>query len=313
MLVSIVIPFYNEEESIVKTHEALNHEFVKESDINFEYVFVNDGSRDRTLDLMKEIVARDPKVKFVSFSRNFGKEAAILAGFEHATGELVVLMDGDLQHPPSVVRQMIQGYLEGYDIISAKRTRDGESRQQTFFAKAFYRVANNLMDIRLVDGVSDFRAFSRRAVDAIISLREYNRFSKGIFSWIGFKEKTIEYQNQLRQAGTTKFNFKSSMNYAIQGITSFNDRPLRLCVNVGLGCLALAALYVIWQFFAYILHPEDAVSGYFTTIFAVVLFGGIQLISIGVLGEYIGKIYYEVKQRPHYIIEQTNIKSDQEK
>ena len=164
-----------------------------------------------------------------------------------------------------------------------------------------------MMDIELMDGVSEFRLFSRKVVNAIISMQEYNRFSKGIFAWIGFKEKVIEYENQVRTVGETKYSLKFSLNYAIQGILSFNDKPLRMCINFGLFCLLISLVYVLWTFIQYLVVPDSLVSGYFTTIFSVVLFGGIQLISIGVLGEYIGKIYYEVKKRPHYLVDQTNI------
>ena len=256
---------------------------------------------------MRAIAAGDSRVKYISFSRNFGKEAGTIAGLEYATGEAVILMDGDLQHPPALLPQMIKAYEEGYDVVSARRTRTGEKPHRTFLAKHFYRLANKMMDIELMDGVSEFRLFSRKAVSAILSLQEYNRFSKGIFAWIGFKEKVIEYENQVRTVGETKYSLKFSLNYAIQGILSFNDKPLRMCINFGLFCLLISLVYVLWTFIQYLVVPDSLVSGYFTTIFSVVLFGGIQLISIGVLGEYIGKIYYEVKKRPHYLVDQTNI------
>lgn len=306
MILSIVIPFYNEEESIRQTYQAIVKELGDLDDIELELVFVNDGSRDRTLEIMKELAVQDDRVNFVSFSRNFGKESGILAGFQHSHGDLTVLMDGDLQHPPAVVKDMLAAYYEGFDVISAKRNRKGESKRSTFFAHLFYRVANNVMDIRLQDGVSDFRAFSRKALNAILSLDEYSRFSKGIFSWIGFKEKTIPYENQLRQAGETKFSFTKSMNYAIQGMISFNSKPLRLIIHLGILCIIASLLYIFWLLIEFFLFPESVVGGYFTTIFTIVFFGGVQLISIGVLGEYIGKIYYEIKQRPHYIIDETN-------
>lgn len=306
MILSIVIPFYNEEESIRQTYQAIVKELGDLDDIELELVFVNDGSRDRTLEIMKELAQQDTRVKFVSFSRNFGKEAGILAGFQHSHGDLTVLMDGDLQHPPAVVKEMIEAYQEGFDMISAKRNRKGESKRSTFFAHLFYRVANNVMDIHLQDGVSDFRAFSRKALNAILSLDEYNRFSKGIFSWVGFKEKTIPYENQLRQAGETKFSFTKSMNYAIQGMISFNSKPLRLIIYLGILCIVASLLYILWLLVEFFLFPESVVGGYFTTIFTIVFFGGVQMISIGVLGEYIGKIYYEIKQRPHYIIDESN-------
>ena len=307
MKLSVVIPFYNEENMIQKMYDELVKEINQITKAEFEIIFINDGSKDRTFERMLAIAAGDSRVKYISFSRNFGKEAGTIAGLEYATGEAVILMDGDLQHPPALLPQMIKAYEEGYDVVSARRTRTGEKTHRTFLAKHFYRLANKMMDIELMDGVSEFRLFSRKAVSAILSLQEYNRFSKGIFAWIGFKEKVIEYENQVRTVGETKYSLKFSLNYAIQGILSFNDKPLRMCINFGLFCLLISLVYVLWTFIQYLVVPDSLVSGYFTTIFSVVLFGGIQLISIGVLGEYIGKIYYEVKKRPHYLVDQTNI------
>lgn len=307
MKLSVVIPFYNEENMIKKMYDELVKEINQITKAEFEIIFINDGSKDRTFERMLAIAAGDSRVKYISFSRNFGKEAGTIAGLEYATGEAVILMDGDLQHPPAMLPQMIEAYEQGYDVVSARRTRTGEKPHRTFLAKHFYKLANKMMDIELMDGVSEFRLFSRKVVNAIISMQEYNRFSKGIFAWIGFNEKVIEYENQVRTVGETKYSLKFSLNYAIQGILSFNDKPLRMCINFGLFCLVISLVYVLWTFIQYLVVPDSLVSGYFTTIFSVVLFGGIQLISIGVLGEYIGKIYYEVKKRPHYLVDQTNI------
>ena len=307
MKLSVVIPFYNEENMIQKMYDELVKEINQITKAEFEIIFINDGSKDRTFERMLAIAAGDSRVKYISFSRNFGKEAGTIAGLEYATGEAVILMDGDLQHPPAMLPKMIEAYEQGYDVVSARRTRTGEKRHRTFLAKHFYKLANKMMDIELMDGVSEFRLFSRKVVNAIISMQEYNRFSKGIFAWIGFNEKVIEYENQVRTVGETKYSLKFSLNYAIQGILSFNDKPLRMCINFGLFCLLISLVYVLWTFIQYLVVPDSLVSGYFTTIFSVVLFGGIQLISIGVLGEYIGKIYYEVKKRPHYLVDQTNI------
>ena len=292
---------------IQKMYDELVKEINQITKAEFEIIFINDGSKDRTFERMLAIAAGDSRVKYISFSRNFGKEAGTIAGLEYATGEAVILMDGDLQHPPAMLPQMIEAYEQGYDVVSARRTRTGEKPHRTFLAKHFYKLANKMMDIELMDGVSEFRLFSRKVVNAIISMQEYNRFSKGIFAWIGFNEKVIEYENQVRTVGETKYSLKFSLNYAIQGILSFNDKPLRMCINFGLFCLVISLVYVLWTFIQYLVVPDSLVSGYFTTIFSVVLFGGIQLISIGVLGEYIGKIYYEVKKRPHYLVDQTNI------
>lgn len=318
MKLSIMVPFYNEEGMIQLTHSTISTvigEMIErknqtlEDKIELEFIYINDGSSDNTLPLMKAIAQQDSRVKYASFSRNFGKDAGTIAGLRYATGDIVVLMDGDLQHPPQVVEQMLDAYFEGYDVVSARRTRSGENINETFFAKLFYKVSTSLMDVKLTDGVSEFRLFSRKAVNAVLALPEYNRFAKGLFSWIGFKEKIIEYPNHVREAGVTKFGFKNNINYAIQGILSFNDKPLRICIKTGLVCVFVAVLYLIWLFVAWLIDKNTLVSGYFTTLFAIVLFGGVQLISIGVLGEYIGKIYYEVKRRPHYLVDETNIES----
>lgn len=315
MKLSIVVAFFNEEKMIEKTYAEISKQLqsmVPEQLTDYEMVFVNDGSKDKTFSLMKGIVEKDEKVKFISFSRNFGRESAILAGLKYASGDAVMLMDGDLQHPPAMIPEFVKYYKEGYDVVSGRRNREGESKQSTFFAHLFYRFSNKLMDVQLTDGISEFKLFSRKAVETLLSIPEYNRFSKGIFAWIGFNEKVIPYQNQVREAGESKFGFKRSMNYAFQGIISFNDRPLRICIQFGLACIGLAVLYLLAMLVLYFVHPEALVSGYFTTIALIILFSGVQLISIGILGEYIGKIYYEVKKRPHFIIDETNIKKAEE-
>lgn len=316
MKLSIVVAFYNEEKMIEKTHSEISKQLqkmiAKTSIDDYELVYINDGSKDKTLTLMRKIAAQDQRVRFISFSRNFGREGAILSGLRYATGDAVILMDGDLQHPPALIPDFVAAFKEGYDVVSGQRDRQGESRQSTFFARLFYRFSNRLMDVQLTDGISEFKLFSRKAVNTILSLPEYNRFSKGIFSWIGFKEKIIPYKNHIREAGESKFGFKRSMNYALQGIISFNDKPLRICIQFGFACIGFALLYLLVMFIAYFVKPETLVSGYFTTLAAIILFSGVQLISIGILGEYIGKIYYEVKRRPHYIVDETNIEKAKE-
>lgn len=316
MKLSIVVAFYNEEKMIEKTHSEISKQLqkmiAKTSIDDYELVYINDGSKDKTLTLMRKIAAQDQRVRFISFSRNFGREGAILSGLRYATGDAVMLMDGDLQHPPALIPDFVAAFKEGYDVVSGQRDRQGESRQSTFFARLFYRFSNRLMDVQLTDGISEFKLFSRKAVNTILSLPEYNRFSKGIFSWIGFKEKIIPYKNHIREAGESKFGFKRSMNYALQGIISFNDKPLRICIQFGFACIGFALLYLLVMFIAYFVKPETLVSGYFTTLAAIILFSGVQLISIGILGEYIGKIYYEVKRRPHYIVDETNIEKAKE-
>ncbi len=266
MKLSVVIPFYNEENMIQKMYDELVKEINQITKAEFEIIFINDGSKDRTFERMLAIAAGDSRVKYISFSRNFGKEAGTIAGLEYATGEAVILMDGDLQHPPAMLPQMIEAYEQGYDVVSARRTRTGEKRHRTFLAKHFYKLANKMMDIELMDGVSEFRLFSRKVVNAIISMQEYNRFSKGIFAWIGFNEKVIEYENQVRTVGETKYSLKFSLNYAIQGILSFNDKPLRMCINFGLFCLLISLVYVLWTFIQYLVVPDSLVTLWWNSI-----------------------------------------------
>ncbi|AXQ78883.1 glycosyltransferase [Streptococcus chenjunshii] len=312
MKLSLLITFLNEESMIEKTHQAMSEQLQsllgREID-DYELLYIDDGSTDRTYSLMKAIAARDSRVKYISFSRNFGREGGILAGFKYSTGDAVMVMDGDLQHPPSLIPEFLQAYKEGFEVVSGQRDRSGESKSSTFFARAFYAFANYAMDVKLTDGKSELKLLSRRAVNTFLAMPEYNRFNKGLYEWIGFKEKVIPYKNHVREAGKSKFSFKKSMNYAVQGLISFNDKPLRICIQFGFISIGLAVLYLFKEFIAYLLNPGNSVSGYFTTIAAIILFSGVQLISLGVLGEYIGKIYYEVKKRPHFIIDESNIEA----
>ncbi|MBS4749682.1 glycosyltransferase family 2 protein [Carnobacteriaceae bacterium zg-ZUI78] len=305
MMLSIIIPCYNEEGAIPLLYKHVI-DVLKEIGMSYELIFVNDGSKDNTLLQLKLLAKKDNHVKYISFSRNFGKESSMLAGLSYASGQAVIIMDADLQHPPLLIKEMINAFHAGYDQVIAKRTRTGDSVSKTFFAKMYYKIVNHLTDVEMVDGVGDFRLLSRKAVDALLSLKESNRFSKGLFSWIGFKQKIIEYENQERQVGETKWSFKKLFNYGVQGILSFNDKPLRITFQLGLVCVLMSFLYILWTFIT-ILKEGVTVGGYFTTISAILVIGGVQLISIGVLGEYIGKIYYEVKKRPPYLIDDTNI------
>jgi len=315
MKVSVVIPCYNEEKVIKNTfkelYEVLN-EYCIETGYEYELIFVNDGSKDATLDILKEMQDEYEVVKYVSFSRNFGKEAAMYAGLKYSSGDAVIIIDADLQHPPEMIPSLIDSLGEGYDQVVAKRNRKGDSVVKSSLSKLYYMIVNKLIDVKLTDGVGDFRILSRRAVDAILSLPENNRFSKGIFSWIGFKEKSIEYDNQARADGESKWTFKSLIQYGFDGILSFNNKPLRLIIYIGFIVLMLSLVYVIWTFIKIMMYGID-VPGYFTIITAVLIIGGLQLIALGIIGEYIGRIYYEVKKRPHFIIEDTNIKKEEEK
>ncbi|WP_343003016.1 glycosyltransferase family 2 protein [Intestinibacter bartlettii] len=305
MLLSIIVPCYNEGESIKYTYQEIK-KVLNNINIQHEIVFINDGSKDNTLQILKNIGQNDKSVKYISFSRNFGKEAGMLAGLEYITGDCVVIMDADLQHPPELIPEMIKYYEEGYDQVIAKRNRKGDNKYRTWATKLYYKLVNKLIDVELVDGVGDFRLLSRKAVDSILAMKEYNRFSKGIFSWIGFKQKTIQYENQSRVAGETKWSFKSLLSYGIDGIISFNDKPLRVCFVIGCSLIIMSLIYIVFLLVQILISGID-VPGYFTTIASIMIIGGVQLVFIGVLGEYIGKIYYEVKKRPHFIVDESNI------
>ncbi|MCR6855091.1 glycosyltransferase family 2 protein [Paenibacillus jamilae] len=279
---------------------------------DYEFVFVNDGSKDDTLNILRDLASADSSVHYISFSRNFGKEAAMLAGLKYATGDAIVIMDADLQHPPTLIKELLEGYNDGYDQVIAKRTRTGDSPVRSFVSRLYYKVMNKFVDIELVDGIGDFRLLSRRAVDSLLSLSEYNRFSKGLFSWIGYNELIIEYENVLRSDGESKWTFSKLLNYGIDGVISFNNKPLRLSIYLGLLTTILGLLYVITTFVQIILGGVE-VPGYFTLISAILFIGGIQLIFLGVIGEYIGRIYYETKRRPHFIVAEKKVSEVKQK
>ena len=315
MLVSVIVPCFNESaviETTIKTLSEVVGKDAKAQDYSYEFIFVDDGSADDTLDKLKAAADCDTHVKYVSFSRNFGKESAMLAGLSYASGDCSVIMDADLQHPPELIPDMIKYYYEGYDQVIAKRNRKGDKKRATLMARLYYRLVNRIVDVKMVDGVGDFRLLSRKAMDALLSLKEYNRFSKGLFSWIGFKEKVIEYENRQRVAGETKWSFRRLLSYGIDGLLSFNNKPLRICFVMGAFLVFVSFVYILITLIQILLHGID-VPGYFTTICAVLIIGGVQLISVGVLGEYIGRIYYEVKQRPHFLVADTNagVKKDE--
>lgn len=301
MLLSIVVPCHDEETVLADLVSTVFTD-LGEAATELELVLVDDGSRDATLELMRELNAADARVRYISFSRNFGKEAAMLAGLTYARGDAVVIMDADLQHPPHLVLEMLRRFDEGYDQVVARRTREGDSAVRTAFSRLYYRMVNSLVDVRMEDGVGDFRLLSRRAVDSLLQLNEYNRFSKGLFSWIGFPLATIDYENVARQGGgASKWSFRRLLNYGIDGIMSFNNAPLRLAIYLGALVTALAFAYVGFLIVAALGGGID-VPGYITLVTAVLGLGGIQLLFLGVIGEYIGRVYFEVKQRPHYLV-----------
>lgn len=305
--ISFILPAYNEEENVPRIYEAIDRE-VRESKYDYEFIYVDDGSKDRTLERIRELQQKDNHVNYVSFSRNFGKEAAIYAGLQHATGDAVILMDSDLQHPPSLIMDMMKGFEEGYHQVIACRDRRGESMVYRGITNTFYRMMNKLSTVELQNGAGDFRLLSRQAVDALLSLSENNRFSKGLFEWIGLSKKNIYYENVERQFGETKWSVSMLFSYAVDGILSFNTKPLRICLYLGLLTMLSGIAYIAIMLGGIFFKGID-VPGYFTTISAILVLGGLQLMSLGVIGEYIGRIYCEVKRRPHYIVGETNVNS----
>ncbi|OLN22229.1 glycosyltransferase [Domibacillus antri] len=304
-VISIIIPAYNEEENIPLIYESIVKEFSR-LPYDVEVLFINDASTDGTLERIKKLSKRTSNVKYVSFSRNFGKEASLFAGLQYITGKAAILMDADLQHPPSLIPELIKGHEEGYDQVIARRNRKGEPSFRRLCAAAYYKMVNKVVDVDIEDGVGDFRLLSERAVQAALSLNENQRFSKGLFSWIGMQQKIIDYDHVLRENGDTKWSFSKLLNYGLDGLWSFNHKPLRACFYTGAFILLMAVIYSAMTFF-YIVKNGIDVPGYFTIISAVLLLGGIQLLSLGIIGEYIGRIYYETKKRPPFLIQETNI------
>lgn len=299
--ISIVVPCYNEEKNINNFYEEIikTLEKVKEN-YSYEIIFVNDGSNDQTEIEVKKVRKTDKNVILISFSRNFGKEAAIYAGLNNATGDLVALIDADLQHPPVTILEMIKGINEGYDVVATKRkNRKGEPVIKSVFSKLFYKMMR--MFIPIEKNVQDFRLMKKEVVDAILSLKEYNRFSKGIFTWVGFNIKYIEIENIERKAGKTKWSFKKLFSYAIEGITSFTTAPLKVSTLMGFCISIIAIISTIVIILQTLIYGKD-VPGYASIITAILFMGGVQLISIGILSEYISKMYLEIKKRPKYII-----------
>lgn len=306
-LISIVVPCFNEEESIPLFYAALEKE--RESLINadIEYIFVNDGSKDNTLNVLRILAKEDKeRVKFISFSRNFGKEAGLYAGLQQATGDYVAVMDVDLQDPPEMLPEMLQIIREEeYDCVGTRRvSRDGEPPILSFFARQFYRIINNISETEIVDGARDYRLMTRQMVNAILSMEEYNRFSKGIFSWVGFDTKYLEYKNQERVAGETSWSFWSLFKYSLDGIVAFSELPLAFASFVGFFSF-LAAMIAMVVIVIRTLLFNDPISGWPSLVCFILAIGGLQLFCLGILGKYLGKTYLETKKRPIYIVKET--------
>ena len=303
--ISIIVPVYNEEEAIKIFYDKITEVSAK-MEADFEYIFVNDGSKDKTLEIAKEYAKKDSRVRFVSFSRNFGKEAAMYAGLQASTGDYVAIMDVDLQDPPDLIPEMYETLLTtDYDCVATKRkTRKGENPIISFFSRLFYKIINKMTKTEIVDGARDFRLMTRQMVDSILQVTEYNRFSKGIFSWVGFNTKWIAYDNIERSAGKTKWNFWKLFVYALDGITAFSTAPLMIATLAGILFCFLAFIMIIAIIVKTCLYG-DPVSGWPSMVCIVLLVGGVQLFCLGIMGQYMSKEYMEIKNRPIYIVKET--------
>lgn len=302
-LISIVIPCYNEEESIAETYRRLGSLAENRPDDRFEFVYVDDGSRDRTLELLRNFAILDDRVRVVSFARNFGHQLAVTAGIDHASGDAVVLIDADLQDPPEVVEEMIDRWKEGYEVVYGVRTdRPGESRFKLLTAHAFYRILNWLSDTPIPLDTGDFRLMDRAVADVLRNMPERDRFIRGLVSWIGFKQLALPYRRAERFAGSTKYPLRKMIRFASDGMISFSVKPLKLAIMVGVSSAALACASILWVLAARLMTSSWVVPGWTATIIAILFLGGMQLLCTGILGEYIGRIYMQSKGRPLYIV-----------
>ena len=310
-LVSLIVPCYNEEKALPSFWKEAKTVTDQLTDYSFEFIFVDDGSRDGTLTILRELAAADSRVKYISFSRNFGKEAAMYAGFSHAKGEYTAVMDADLQDPPSLLPELLHAVTEeGFDSAATRRvTRKGEPPIRSFFARMFYRIINHMSDVDIVDGARDFRLMNRKFLDALLALKERNRFSKGLFGWVGFKTKWIEFENVERVAGETKWSFWKLFKYSIEGIVAFTTVPLVLASFVGFLFCMFSLASTIFIFVRKLLFG-DPVSGWASTACIITFLGGIQLFFLGVFGQYLAKAYTEVKNRPLYLIGESNVEKE---
>ncbi|HEM4420193.1 TPA: glycosyltransferase family 2 protein [Streptococcus suis] len=304
-MISVIVPCFNEEEAIPYFYDAME-KVRKEMGEQFEYIFVNDGSKDRTLTVLRQLSGQDRAVRYLSFSRNFGKEAALYAGLQAAQGELVTVMDVDLQDPPEMLMEM-KAMLDGnpdLDCVGTRRvSRDGEPPIRSFFAKLFYKLMNKISQVEVVDGARDFRLMRRHMVDAILSVSEYNRFSKGIFAWVGFETEYLPYENVERVAGETSWSFWKLLSYFIEGIINFSDTPLNIASYTGFFTFLLSLVLMVFVVFKTLVFGDPTI-GWPSTICIILFLGGLQLMTIGILGKYLAKVFLETKKRPIYIVKE---------
>lgn len=308
--VSIVVPMYNEQESLGILYQELNRVTDTIKDYEFEYLFVNDGSKDNTLQEIQKLAAADERVHYVSFSRNFGKEAALYAGLSNADGDYIATMDADLQDPPSLLPQML-AMIERQDcdnVATRRVNRKGEPPIRSFFARCFYKLMRRLSNIDIADGARDYRLMSRAMVDSILSVSEYNRFSKGIFAWVGYETKWLEFENVERSAGETKWSFWKLVRYSIDGIINFSNTPLQISSYLGMILTIVSFIAIIVEVIRALVFG-DPVAGWPSLVCIITFIGGIELFCMGIMGQYIAKTYMEVKRRPHYIIKESNCKN----
>ena len=304
-LLSVIVSCYNEEETIPLFYNEIIKTADEMNDLNFEFLFINDGSTDNTLNIIKELNSKDKRVRYVSFSRNFGKEAAMLAGLEYSKGDYITLMDVDLQDPPSMLPKMYDLIVnEGYDVVGTRRvTRKGEPIIRSFCARRFYKLINKMSEVEMVDGARDYRLMTRQVVDSIISLKEYNRYSKGLFSFVGYKTKYLEYENVKRVAGETKWSFWKLFKYAIEGIVAFTTAPLSIAAFLGLFMCLIAFIAIVFIIVRTLMYG-DPVGGWPSMVCIILFVGGIELFCMGIMGQYLAKTYLETKKRPIYIVKE---------
>lgn len=305
-LLSVIVPCYNEEENVYYFYEELmkNEQFFKEKQLDVEIIYIDDGSTDDTVAEVKKLREKDKRIKMVSFSRNFGKESAIYAGFKKAQGDYVVMMDADLQDPPSLLPEMFSYLEQGYDSVATRRvTRKGEPAIRSFFARTFYKIMNKISKTDIVDGARDYRLMKRKVVDAILSMGEYNRFSKGIFGWVGYETKWIEYENVERAHGETKWSFWKLFLYSIEGITAFSTAPLAFASIMGVLFCILAFILIVFILIRSLVWT-DPVGGWPSLVCIISMVSGVQLFCLGIVGQYLSKTYLEVKKRPIYLVKE---------
>ena len=303
---SIIVPAYNEEETIELFFDEVNAQTL-DLPLDKTFYFINDGSSDRTLDVIKTLSQKHSNVKYISFSRKFGKEAALLAGLRAASGDFVTVMDADLQDPPSMLNEMYDKLQEGYDIVGTRRvSRKDEPFIRSIFARAFYKIMNTISSTQMVDGARDYRLMTRQVVDSILELPEHNRFSKGLFSWVGYDVFYLEYNNVERVAGKTSWSFWGLLHYSIDGIINFSDAPLSLATFIGFISFLISLCMSLFYALKTIIWGE-IVQGFPTLIILILMLGGLQLLSLGIIGKYLSKVFLETKQRPNYFVKEDNI------